>query len=134
MMSVVEVPVSGSVLASGRVSRVGVISGLVILLVAVIDTGDVMVFPVDARDPVEMITADGLAGALSVAQLTVAGTVSSRIDSIPDLIVLPSVPTADTIVSTYDPPGMRSLVVTTRDTVGIIAPVIDAILIDSLLD
>jgi hypothetical protein len=120
MSNVVGVHVAGSVSA---------FSGLAVAPDVVTDgvTAGFVVVPVAA------ITAVGLDGALSDAPLSGTGAENSRIESIPALIVISVVERADVIVRIYDAPAVRAVAVVTVATRGLVAPVIVAIRILSLV-
>jgi hypothetical protein len=129
MMSVVSTPVTGS--ASGTLGAIDPVSTT--------GVGDAWstIGPVEVVgaagvvDPVLTMTAVGFGAA--ARGMRSRGAENSLIESVPAAIVVPFSAKAVRIVSLYDAPGVISVAVRTMADIGLIAPVIEATLIVSLV-
>jgi hypothetical protein len=126
MISVVSTPVTGS--ASGVLGTVDP--------VATTGVGDALstIGPVEVVggvDPVLAMTALGLGAA--ARGMRSSGAENSLIESVPTAIVVPFSAKAVRIVSLYDPPEVISVAVRIIAVIGLVVPVIEAILIVSLV-
>lgn len=121
--NVVDVPASGRVSVTCGVTTGGVTTGFGVTL----GFGSL---------PVDAITALGLVGALSDAPARVTGTVNSRIESTPALIVISVIESADVIVRTYEAQAVSGVAVwmtAAESDAPVLGTEIDAILILSLV-